>query len=128
MPLNLLSWLRKNPQRERVISASVQKLRFLGEQDGSVERDVKERWVAILRASPPIRRAFLVRALYEGQPDPQVILALCSSSGPDAALVAALRVPFADIFHRDCPLDMAFVTPAQESQIEPVCRPFYTAV
>ena len=128
MPLNLLAWLKKKPQRELVTPVSVQKLRFLGEQDGPVERDVKERWVPILRASPAIRRAFLVRALYEGQPDPQVILALCSSSGPDAALVEALGVPFAAIFHRDCPLDMALVTPAQESQIEPVCPPFYTAV
>lgn len=128
MSLNLHAWLKKKPQRELVTSVSVQKLRFLGEQDGPVERDVKERWMPILRASPPIRRAFLVRALYEGHPGPQVILALCSSGGPDDALVEALRVPFAAIFHRDCPLDMAFLTPAQESQIEPVCGPFYTAV
>lgn len=128
MLLNLLPWLKKKLQRERVAPVSIQKLRFLGEQDGPVERDVKARWLPILTASPHIRRAFLVRALYEGEPDQHVILALCSSSGPDATLVEALRVPYAAIFHRDCPLDMAFVTPAQESQIEPLCPPFYTAV
>jgi hypothetical protein len=93
-----------------------------------VEREVKARWLPILSANPQVRRAFLVRASYDGESSQHVVLALCSSAGSDSALVAALREPFAAIFHRDCPLDMAFANSAQESQIEKVCPPFYTAV
>ena|SRR5580704_9485339 len=128
MPRSLLLWLKKKPQRELVTPVSVRSVRFLAEQDGPVERDLKARWLPILSASPQVKRAFLVRASYEGQSGEHVVLVLCSSGGSDSDLIEALRVPYAAIFHRDCPLDTAFATPAQESQIEKVCLPFYTAV
>lgn len=71
--------------------------------------------------------AFLVRAAYEGQRDVHIMLALCSNGPGDVKLVEALRVPYAVIFSRNCPLDMAFVTSTQESEIDRVCPPFYTA-
>ena len=101
---------------------------FLGEQDGPVERTVKARWLPILAARPEIRRAFLVRASYQGLKDVHVVLALSSSAGPDLSLIEALGLPYAAIFSRDCPLDMVFVNATQESQVERVCLPFYTAV
>ena len=128
MLLSLLPWLKKKPQRKLVTPVRVETIRFVGEQDGPVERDVKARWLPILSANPQIRRAFLVRAAYEGDEGQHVVLALCSSGAPDPALIDALRVPYAAMFHRDCPLDMGFPSPAQESQIEKVCPPFYTAV
>ena len=127
MGLDLLSWLKKKPERKLVTPVSVTSVRFIGEQDGPVERDVKSRWFPILTAHPQIRRAFLVRASYDDQGGQQVVLALCSSGGPDFALIEALRAPFAAMFSRACPLDMVFANAAQESQIEMVCPPFYTA-
>ena len=128
MPLSLPSWLKIKPQRELVTEVRVPKVTFVGQQDGPVERAVKAQWLPILSAHAEVRRAFLVRAAYEGQSDVHVVLALCSTGRGDLKLVEALRVPYAAIFHRDCPLDMAFVTAAQESEIERVCPPFYTAV
>jgi hypothetical protein len=125
---SLLPWLKRKPPRELVTPVSVRSVRFLSEQDGPVERDLKARWLPILSASPQVRRAFLLRASYEGQSGEHVVLALCCSGGSDSELLEALRVPYAAIFHRDCPLDIAFASPTQESQIEKVCPPFYTAV
>jgi hypothetical protein len=128
MPLSLPSWLKIKPRRKLVTKLQVPTFSFLGEQDGPVERTVKAQWLPILSARPEIRRAFLVTASYDGPKDVHVVLALCSNGGPDLSLIETLRVPYAAIFHRDCPLDMVFVNSAQESQLERVCPPFYMAV
>jgi hypothetical protein len=127
MSFSLTAWIKSKPQRKLVTPVSVGKLRFIGEQDGPVERDLKVQWLPILTAAPQIRRAFLVRCSYD-QGDQHVVLALCSTGGPDLGLVEAMRVPYARAFHRDCPLDMMFATAAQEALIENVCPPFYTVV
>jgi hypothetical protein len=123
MGLNFLPWIKRKP----VTPVNVAKVRFLAEQDGPVERRVKARWLSILSSNPNIRRAFLVRASYEDPNDIHVVLALCSNARPDCTLIEALRVPYAEIFRSDCPLDMVFPSPAQESEIAKVCRPFYAA-
>jgi hypothetical protein len=127
-PLTLPSWLKTKSQRKLVTQVKVPRITFVGEQDGPVERTLKGRWLPILSANTAIRRAFLARAVYEGQNGVHVVLALCSKGGDDLELVEALRVPYAAIFGGDCPLDMAFVSATQESEIERVCPPFYTAV
>src|SRR5712671_1638644 len=121
MSLRFPSWLKFGPERRPITEIRTPKISFLGEQDGPVERTLKARWLPILSASPTIRRAFLVRASYEAPNDIHVVLALCSTGGPDLTLIEALRVPYADIFSRDCPLDMVFVNATQESDIERVC-------
>ena len=127
-PFDLPWWLKRGPQFKAVGRVYVPKVTFLAEQDGPVERTIKSRWLPILSAHPEIRRAFLVRAAYEGQQDVHVVLALCSNSSGDVNVVEALRVPYAAIFSRDCPLDIGFFSGTQESEIERVCPPFYTAV
>lgn len=119
-------WLKRGPQFKAIGRVYVPKVTFAAEQDGAVERTLKARWLPILAAHPEIRRAFLVRAAYEGQQDVHVVLALCSNSPANEKLADALHVPYATLFSRNCPLDMAFVTSAQESEIERVCLPFYT--
>jgi hypothetical protein len=128
MSLRFPSWLRVKPERRLVTKLPAPKMTFLGEQDGPVERTLKTSWLPILSARPEIRRAFLVRTAYEGPNDIHVVLALCSNNLADRTLVEELRVPFAAIFSRDTPLDMLFIDPVQESEIEKVCRPFYAAV
>src|ERR1700757_1007170 len=102
MSLRLPSWLKVRPERQPVTQITAPKIGFVGEQDGPVERTLKERWLPTLSARPEIRRAFLVRAAYEGPNDIHVVLALCSSRAADRSLVEELRVPYAAIFSRDC--------------------------
>jgi len=127
-PLGLPSWLKIKPKRKVATHLHVAKVKFLGEQDGPVERTIKAQWSAILSSHPEIRRAFLARASYEGSNEMHVVLALCSRASADQTLLEALRVPYAAIFHRDCPLDMVFADASQESHIEKVCPPFYAAL
>lgn len=130
MPSNPLSWLTpawfRKIQRQQVMQTQTTSLRFLCEQDGPAEQQIKAQWLPILEGDPHIRRAFLVRAQYADQTE-HVILALSSTGGSDAALMDALRIPYTAIFRDDCPLDMAFINEAQQSHLEKVCRPFYTA-
>ena len=128
MSLRFPSWLKVKPERPLVAKLAAPKMTFVGEQDGPVERTLKTSWLPILSARPEIRRAFLVRAAYEGPKDIHVVLALCSNNLADRTLIDELRAPFATIFSRDTPLDMLFTNPVQESEIEKVCRPFYAAV
>jgi hypothetical protein len=127
MGFSLIAWIMGKPERKLVSTVSAGKLRFESEQDGPVERDLKAQWLPILTAAPQMRRAFLVRCASE-RGDQHVVLALCSTGGPDLGLIEALRVPYARKFHRDCPLDMMFATAAQEALIERVCSPFYAVV
>jgi hypothetical protein len=127
MSFRLATWFKGKSQRKLITRVSVGKLRFLAEQDGPVERDLKAQWLPILTAAPQIRRAFLVKCAYD-QGDQHVVLVLCSTNAPDLGFLEAMRVPYARAFHRDCPLDMMFATATQESQIESVCPPFYTVV
>ncbi len=127
MPLDAAR-LSKKKQR-LATEVEFQTVAFLGEQDGPVERTLKANWLPTLSAHAEIRRAFLVRAMYEKRAEVHVVLALCSSGRVDLmTFIEALRVPYAAAFSRACHLDMAFVTAAQESEIERVCRPFYIAV
>ena len=125
--LKILPWIKRKPNRPQVTEVHTPSLRFLGEQEGPVERQVKAAWAPILAASPNVNRAFLLRALYADKTQ-HVVLALCAVGQPDVDLVRALRVPYAAIFSSDCPLDMAFVNAAQESEVEKVCSPFYVSV
>jgi hypothetical protein len=124
---NFLPWINKKPKRPIVPEVRTPSVHFLGEQDGPVERDLKGRWHPILAARPAVKRAFLARALYAYDAQ-HVVLALCTGGVPDLELVEDLRAPYAALFSRDCPLDMAFVSPTQESQLAEVCAPFYVAV
>jgi hypothetical protein len=100
---------------------------LLGEQDGPIERALKTHWHPILLAHPSAKKAFLVRATYLDHKQ-HVMLALCTGGVRDLELVRALRVPRAGTFTADCPLEIAFVKPAHESQLVAVCAPFYESV
>ena len=93
-----------------------------------MEQTLKAHWLPILSARPQIRRAFLVKASYEGPDDIHVVLVLCSTRAADGGLVEELRVPYSAIFSRDCPLDMMFANSAQEAELEKLCRSFYASV
>lgn len=122
----LLPWLKRSPRRPLVTEIRATKLEFLGEQDGPIERDLKARWLPILSANADISRAFLARATYQDGAL-HVVLGLCSKKQADLALINALRIPYAALMHKDCPLDMSFLNKEQECQLEKVCAPFYTA-
>src|SRR6266850_3158738 len=119
-------WLRarrRGSGSEPLLEVRVDSLRFVSEQDGAPERDLKARWLPILAAHPEVKRAYLAVAEYEAQPGNNVVLCIRSDDAPNVHFIEQLREPFAAVFNRDAHLDVAFVSDAKEKEVTRVCRP-----
>jgi hypothetical protein len=103
-------------------------IRFLGEQDGQVERDLKARWQPILAQSPSVQRAYLAIVSYDRAATYQPVLCMRHSGGDESALVELLSAPFRQMFNNSQALDIMFLSPEQEIELKKVCRLFYDSV
>src|SRR5688572_12273111 len=109
---------KEEPRPERHI-------RFLGEQDGSPEQEIKARWQPILATFPDVLRAYLAIPSFSQSQNYQVVLCIRSKMGNNPLLVDALAQPFREMFNTATPLDIIFLDAAQETDIKKVCRAFY---
>ena len=103
------------------------RVEFLGEQSGSVEDLLKRDLIFEFATRPDIRRAYLARVGF--QPDAETSAAVCivSKRPDDRSLVVRIGDIFRRRFGKDAILDVLFLTPEQEADVERVCRPFYSA-
>lgn len=123
-----MNWLKKT--FENPTNAKARKehdIRFLGEQDGLPEQEIKARWQLILATFPNVLRAYLAIVSFERSQSYQVALCIWSKLGDDPRLIDALAKPFREMFNSAAPLDIMFLNAAQESEIKRVCRAFYEA-
>jgi hypothetical protein len=65
-------------------------IRFLGEQDGQIEKEIKARWQPILATFSDVRRAYLAIASFDQSQNYQVVLCIQSKKGDDPLLVMLL--------------------------------------
>ena len=97
-------------------------LRFLGEQDGNVEQQLKRELTFIL-SKTDMQRAYLARVDFgEGT---KAGVALCLRGTDDKSLVADVAALFRRSFGVDQQLDICFISVAQEQRLKKVCRDFY---
>lgn len=109
-------------KRRRKTEAHVQNtVRFVGEQHGESERLLKKALVAELRVVPEVKRAYLARVQY---PD-GVHVALCLDAPDDQLLVERIGSCFSKIFAQQEHLDILFLRPDQQVELERVCAPFH---
>jgi SseB protein C-terminal domain len=103
----------------------VQRVHFVGEQDGRPERELKGRLAEVLRGQSKVLRAYLARVAH-GDRSP-VVVALCirTRSNPDAALLERLSEVFASMFSRNQHLDILFLDDVHEATLASCCKPFY---
>ncbi len=123
-----MNWLKKTFGKST--SAETRKernIRFLGEQDGQIEKEIKARWQPILATFPDVLRAYLAIASLSQSQNYQVVLCILSKKGDDPLLVNALAQPFREMFNATTPLDIMFLNVAQETDVQKVCRAFYEA-
>jgi type III secretion system (T3SS) SseB-like protein len=116
------SWLSrlfktKHPRRREPV------IRFLCEQDGIPERELKSAIVVKLREFAIVRKAYLARVDY-GNCE-QYNVALCLSSPEDRQIVDAVGKVFHEMWRSDQYLDILFLSPEQEYLLGTVCKPFY---
>ncbi len=102
-------------------------LRFLGEQDGPPERELKSRLVAIFEHEQNVKSAYLVRVTYGDQSPVVVALCLRVQSGSDDEVAENAGRIFASMFGKHEHLDIIFLSDAQEAEVVKVCRPFFRA-
>lgn len=101
-------------------------IRFVGEQDGPPERELKDSWVPILQCRPEVQRAYLARVIFDNRDSGDVVLAVRSTAGYDPALEQELGKTFMlSGFLSTVHLDVVFLTPEQDGQIAAMCPPFY---
>jgi hypothetical protein len=108
-------------------SFKIKKALFLGEQDGTIERELKAKLIDCFRSNPNVSLAYLVRVSYTETLTPQV--ALCIRGGKESAaeLVGCAGKAFKSLFRPTVHLDIWFLTEDQLNDIEHVAMPFYVA-
>jgi len=103
-------------------------MEFIGDQDGPSEQDLKTRWKMILQNHPEVQRAYLALAAYNHGESHQPVLCIRSMGEKDVRLVDELAAPFKEIFARDCPLDIMFLSAEKEEEVRKVCRAFHATI
>ena len=103
--------------------------RFLGEQEGEAEDDLKAALAKVLVKQPTIRAAYLARVSHGGDESSfDVALCLRTKSGDDdPSVVPAVASAFSSLFGEDEHLDIMFLSDDQLRDIKKVCRPFFGA-
>ncbi len=121
-----MNWLKKTfGKSTNAETRKERNIRFLGEQDGQIEKEIKARWQPILATFPDVLCAYLAIASFGQSQNYQVVLCIRSKMGDDPRLVDALLQPFRELFNAATPLDIMFLNVAQEADVKKVCRAFY---
>lgn len=121
-----MAWFKNKASRPpQQLTASV--VRFVGEQDGPPERDLKACFVEQFKYEPTVERAYLARADYDDGTGAHVALCVKCFCGGDQTLNARVADIFADMFGSHEHLDVIFLRDDQEQELSQVCPPFYRA-
>jgi hypothetical protein len=115
-----------SPKSEKQVQKlRVSRLRFIGEQDGLPERELKARLTVFFRRNRSVKRAYLAKVMYGSAEPANVALCLCKGLGPDDTLAHKVGSIFSSMFGTDAHMDIVFVNDAQESALSRVCPPFF---
>ena len=101
-------------------------IRFLGEQDGPPERELKCRLVAFLQNDQTVTAGYLARVVY-GDESFAIALCLRSQLGRHRRLADEVAKIFASIFGSHEHLDIIFLNETQQAELAIVCRAFFQA-
>ena len=100
-------------------------IKFVGEQDGPIERDLKTRFVQVFSHESMVKSAYLARADHSDGTGIHVTLAISHSCGEEPSLIPKLASIFSSMFGSHTHLDMMFLREDQEQQLRAVCAAFY---
>ena len=114
----------EHPTRQRpfIEAKVIQGMRFLHEQDGLPERELKRAISSVLKGM--VERAYLVRLEYADNRGAAVALCLCSCGLRDP-VVKAVGAIFSRMFGPVEHLDIIFLDEGQERQLTRVSNPFF---
>jgi hypothetical protein len=119
-----MSWF--NPKsKKHPEEIQVPKIRFLGEQDGVPERELKTRLVEFFQRDQSVVKAYLARVAYDERSRVAVALCLRTQFGPDRGVAEKVGKIFASMFGAHEHLDIMFLGDDDEFKLAKVCSPFF---
>ena len=110
---------------EKLEKLQVQTIRFIGEQDGPIEKILKSKLTDLFRGDEIITKAYLAKVNYGDGAGDSVVLGLRAESGPDEDIVKKVIAIFSSIFNSKDHLDIVFLSKSQEAELVKVCASFY---
>jgi hypothetical protein len=123
-PSAVMGWFkRKRPRRPETLVTPL--LKFLGEQDGPPEKELKGQLCELFRRRDHVHRAYLARVVYSNPEELHVALCIRMSLSDDAEMRQAIGSAFSRMFGTHEHLDIIFLRPGQEEDVQKVCQPFY---
>lgn len=99
--------------------------KFITEQCGPFEDQLKERLCSIFERDGNVARAYLLRVIYEGGFDQGVVLGLSADEKDMASIADRVGEIFASLFSSDECLDVVLLDEESERNAAAVCRAFY---
>ena len=117
-------WLFKSRSHCSPEKLAVATTMFIGEQDGSSERELKGRLVALFDQVHLVRRAYLARVKY-GDAQSVVALCMCGKTGHERLLAKQVGQVFGSLFSNHEHLDVIWLKQDQEVELARVCSAFY---
>ena|SRR5690348_5153087 len=102
---------------------SVGQVRFIGEQDGKPERELKSELCTVFSRHTAVQKAYLARVSYDAQNDSGI--ALCLVGSPGDALLGELQNLFQNMFQVSEQLDIMFLSREQELELHAVANAFF---
>jgi hypothetical protein len=108
-----------------MISRKEPLIRFVGEQDGKPERELKVAFCKLFASGDAVQRAYLLRVNYGNPSITDVALALVVAPEAGNELLGDVQAVFHSMFGIGQHLDIFFASSTQEADISLVCRPFF---
>lgn len=119
-----MSWFKQSPKRHPQ-KLEVQRLQFLGEQDGPPERELKGKLSEFFRRDQSVKTAYLAKVSYREQTSTNVALCLRTLYGSDPGMAEKIGRIFSSMFGEQEHMDIVFLNEAQDTELAKICNPFF---
>src|SRR5689334_13531730 len=103
---------KMQPQRQQELQ--VQKVTFLCEQDGNIEREMKAHWINYFKGDVQVALACLAKVRYGDSSEQKVALCLRADGAERRTLVERVSSDFRRLFKTTESLDIVFLSSEQE--------------
>lgn len=119
-----MTWFKRNPPKhpEKI---GVPQVRFVGEQDGPPERELKDRLTEFFHRDASVKAAYLAKVTYNESSPVSIALCLRTLFGPDPGLAEKVGRIFASMFGGHEHLDIVFLSDVQEAELAQKCSRFF---
>lgn len=114
--------------KSNLSTVRIGRLRFLNEQQGPFENQLKERLCLLFDRVSGVYKAYLLRVNYEGSVDHGVVLGIRADENKMASISVQIGEVFASLFSTEECLDIVLLDRDMEINAEIVCRPFYLKI